>query len=732
MKKILCLALSLCLLITSCGLITLPSQAEEPETGVNLIGYYNKTTGTVKTSDYDTSTAKDLNLTAERSGFTYSFVPMTPPLAATDKAANGTVAEGTWMISASKLTQTLKDFENPKSAAYGSWLSCADNKQYFYADNSAVVPSYLDGTLLFPPGRFFVRAVAGLQNGHTYQISVDHYGYGGASELYLGFSKTAHSVEVPTGSGKIAVARAAWNTATFTVENTATADNGMTYLQLYTGGANSVRIMNLSVVDLSKGITVTSNHAKWGAASADKSVVTEEEEEVTLTATPYGDAAFEGWYDGDSLVSKANPYTFTATGSVNYIAKFSSSNIIGTGETNYDSPTFEEFPVNTNLRIEPKTYDADAALSGDTPAANIPNTLNAFKNTAETYGQWLPQYINGQDLTYAYAEWNDSVLKVAANPVAASAVNTSAKCLQLGYHSRQYVRRVDGLTPGKTYKFSFKYYVGGANTGETVFEAAILDEASAFAMYMPTTSIVKFNANGDWATGEFIYQHPVNSESSSAFIKLNARNSGSPRNNYYIDDLSLTEMGSTSVVDEVVGFSGNAMRTTGSQALRFKFYVPDEFKTKIYNKEVSELGFLVQYKAILGGSELVLGGKYNYSGKEFGVNTGVGYNKNGTDIVFEERDGKTYYSAALLNIGAKGDGTVNYNYYSQALCVRPYIKLVDGTVLYGSVQESTVFDTMAYILNEANTEVLEADRIAVQALLEANTDLYNAYEGWKK
>lgn len=738
MKKVLSVILSLCLLATSCGLTSLPAIAEttESESGVNLIGYYNKQTGTVKTSDYDSSAMTDLELSTVRGGLTYSYPPMTPPIAAEDTSNDNTVIDAAWGIyTAAQLTQTVANFEDPQNAAYGSWLACAGNandKKYLYSNGTGNVPFLVSNNLLVPQNRTFIRAVAGMQNGHTYKISVDHISHDGQTgrTLKLGFNtnKTAWSTDTPNDSGAIASTKD-WQTATFTVKNTFTADNGITYLLLRVAG-DKVRIKNLSIVDVTKEISVTSNNTKLGVASLAGTALVGEE--VTLTATPYGDAAFDGWYNGDTLVSSENPYTFTVTGSVNYTAKFSSQNLIGTGTTTYDSPTFEELSAGTVLKIDPKQYDSDIQLTATTPASSLTNTLEAFKNSTETCGQWIPQYIKDNQLVYAYGGW-DAALKVVANPVSQSTVNTSEKCLKLGYHSRYFVRRVDGLTPGMTYKFSFKYYVGTA-TQDEVFEAALLNKESTFKAVIPAANKVGFNASTDWATAEFVYQHPADATDTSAFIKLAAINTQDAGDEYYIDDLSLIPMQDTAVVDEMVQFSGNAMRTTGNQALRFKFYVPDEFKTAggyvVYNKDVAELGFLVQYSAVLGGKELVLGGKYTYNDIEFGVNSGIGYQKDGVNTVFETKDGKTYYSAALTNIGVKSNGTVNYKYYEQDLCVRPYVKLADGTVLYGETQKSSVFATLQYILDESHTEVAAADREAVMSLLNDNSDLKAAYEAW--
>ena len=49
-------------------------------------------------------------------------------------------------------------------------------------------------------------------------------------------------------------------------------------------------------------------------------------EEVTIVATPKTGRQFVGWYEGDTLISSANPYTFTMPyTNLSYVAKFSTN-----------------------------------------------------------------------------------------------------------------------------------------------------------------------------------------------------------------------------------------------------------------------------------------------------------------------------------------------------------------------------------------------------------------------
>lgn len=541
LKKVLSVVLSLCILCSASTVMLLKAGAEN--SGVNLIGYYNKTTGTVKTSDYDTSTALDLTLSKERGGFTYNNPPITTPLAETDKTADSSVADGDWnVIDASKLTQTLKNFEDPTNAAYGSWLACAGsntNMQYLYSNSGS--PRYVDWggankLLLFPGNRSCVRAVAGLQNGHTYKISVDHYSHSGNNiELYLGFNKTktAWSTTTPTDSGKVSSA-SSWQTATFTVKNTATAENGLTYLQLRATG--DVRITNLMVQDVTSNIVIESENPLYGSVTYSPEAPAAGES-VTATATPATkNESFVGWFKNGVKVSDNATYTFTADASTKLTARFKSSNLIGAafGTASADDGSFEQ-TSEADLRFS-TTYDGVASPTATQAPATLTQTVKEFNEGSKEYGKWLPQYYNG-NWCYAYA-WA-SKLQVVANPKTESTVNSSAKVLQLGYNTRSFLRRVDGLEKGEQYRLTFQYYVSKNTVKDPVLRAAVVP-SSDFANLTAKES-VDCTLKSDWAQVELLYTH--NTNQSYAFIKFETGQVASgATEGFYVDNISLVRL----------------------------------------------------------------------------------------------------------------------------------------------------------------------------------------------
>lgn len=68
-------------------------------------------------------------------------------------------------------------------------------------------------------------------------------------------------------------------------------------------------------------IVVTSSSTSLGTVTGGGEV--ERGQSVTLNASPVGDGNFSGWYEGETQLSTANPYTFTPTKSMNITGRFS-------------------------------------------------------------------------------------------------------------------------------------------------------------------------------------------------------------------------------------------------------------------------------------------------------------------------------------------------------------------------------------------------------------------------
>jgi hypothetical protein len=76
--------------------------------------------------------------------------------------------------------------------------------------------------------------------------------------------------------------------------------------------------------DVVYNIAVSSSDNSFGTVSGGGEV--NRGSAVTLTATKTGGDSFDGWYEGDTLLSSNNPYTFTPTRSMNIVGRFSGSN----------------------------------------------------------------------------------------------------------------------------------------------------------------------------------------------------------------------------------------------------------------------------------------------------------------------------------------------------------------------------------------------------------------------
>lgn len=128
-------------------------------------------------------------------------------------------------------------------------------------------------------------------------------------------------------------------------------------------------------------------------------------QELTLTAAPYGENLFDGWYVGDELVSEEPELTFTYNGNAtpNYVARFTESGF-GTAETfeegwangtvvaqatatiGPNDTTFVEF---ANTEKEGSGYFVDSASGGTWRKASISQDFAlSGKNSLKFAGQW--------------------------------------------------------------------------------------------------------------------------------------------------------------------------------------------------------------------------------------------------------------------------------------------------------------------------------------------------------
>lgn len=91
------------------------------------------------------------------------------------------------------------------------------------------------------------------------------------------------------------------------------------YLNNASRGTGAAAGGNITTFD----IAVTVNDPDGGSATGGGTV--NRGKSVTLTATPKNSASFAGWYEGETRLSTANPYTFTPTRSMSIVAHFNVS-----------------------------------------------------------------------------------------------------------------------------------------------------------------------------------------------------------------------------------------------------------------------------------------------------------------------------------------------------------------------------------------------------------------------
>ena len=199
--------------------------------------------------------------------------------------------------------------------------------------------------------------------------------------------------------------------------------------------------------------------------------------------------------------------------------------------------------------------------------------------------------------------------------------------------------------------------------------------------------------------------------------------------------------------DSITEYLGTAIRTTGTQALRFKFSISkDIVKYGIAGYDLVEYGSIAIRTEYLGGAALTKDGVYNYNGKDRNPVVGVAYDKDaGKNILFAETDTDYVFTAALTNIGVnKTTGTTNYDAWGYDYSVRNYavFKNIETGVLTTVYDETTavssVFGVMDFI--EASYEAagsptegeLHNDYMAIQTILgEAESEQRRAYAAWK-
>ena len=104
----------------------------------------------------------------------------------------------------------------------------------------------------------------------------------------------------------------------------------MTALGLITTSSSSKSTVSVQSEDTNKG-TITSPSTAIGQYDSGAT--------ITLQASAASGYQFSGWYDGETLISTENPYTYTVNGSLTITAKFEE-----------DTPDYSKLRNNSNIR----------------------------------------------------------------------------------------------------------------------------------------------------------------------------------------------------------------------------------------------------------------------------------------------------------------------------------------------------------------------------------------------
>ena len=161
-------------------------------------------------------------------------------------------------------------------------------------------------------------------SGATYQFSFYVYRVSSTSEAVFKLgnasSVTAYNYN---GSEQYLNDGGVGNSATGTwikVTRTFTATDNTVKLYFSSNGATK-DIIYIDNVSLKKVVSITATAEENGTVTPESSLVAIGGE-ATIAATPNKGYLFEGWYNGDTLVSTATPYTFTVAGNTALTAKF--------------------------------------------------------------------------------------------------------------------------------------------------------------------------------------------------------------------------------------------------------------------------------------------------------------------------------------------------------------------------------------------------------------------------
>lgn len=479
--------------------------------------------------------------------------------------------------------------------------------------------------------------------------------------------------------------------------------------------AGPVETPYISVVD------TEGNQHFYGADIGAKVDITNNPDGTKTFALTYdtmeGVNTFEGWFDGETLLSTEETYTSTAdVNADNVKAKIICRSVISGGLG------FESYTENTSLKVEPEKVgtlpydDRWGVWSIYGKNGHYETDTNTFSRTA--YYQYAHPYQS------AYDEATGTLVKgerVVVQPYSGNSM------FGFDARGRSIVRKLDNLKPNTEYQLSFYSYnlskwdflerVTVANTYDLLTKTIVSSETaytgnvkvygyykeplaeSGMRYKIPAIADESKVLNWNKITVNF----KTDEDDTELYLHLAASNGydAASTSHHYIDNLVVCETKTPDSFEDAADFQGAAIRRGDDetpQALRVKFEIPNSI-TNIYKDNgysLKEYGALVAYNNQLNGSDLTFDTKNHFKGVAYNIDEDI--NK-----VFKTTATGSIVSFALYNIGVKGSST-NYNAYNEEIALRPYSIFVDANgnekIYYADTAKASVFDVVDAILSQ--------------------------------
>ena len=123
----------------------------------------------------------------------------------------------------------------------------------------------------------------------------------------------------------------------------------------------SSMIIDFSCINNYQVLTLTNENEEMGTVTGSGVMIAGEQ--VTITATANTGYKFDGWYDGEQLISESNPYSFTMPSSgVTYKAVFS---VEETTTIEGATPVIDTTANTVTYGLYPQTYVSDTTLTAE-------------------------------------------------------------------------------------------------------------------------------------------------------------------------------------------------------------------------------------------------------------------------------------------------------------------------------------------------------------------------------